>query len=179
MKRVAIPDNQTALESPEKPVEQLAAPARYMGSHGQPNEPQSRSTASGTKEDSATNNVVVPCMFSGYSQRFIPRVSSGRSPCFEGNENNGINPGSEADMGKPPENSVVCKLSDGYLIGDRMVDGIETSVLVAINAPAQQIVRANGLRYVEVKVLIQLIPDSNNDTLATIRESQEAQISCV
>jgi hypothetical protein len=82
-------------------------------------------------------------------------------------------------MGKPPENSVIHKLSDGYLIGDRMVDGIETSVLVAISAPAQQVVMANGLRYVEVKVLIQLIPDSNNDTLATILESQEAQISCV
>jgi hypothetical protein len=179
MKRVAIPDNQTALESPEKPAEQLAAPARYMGSHGQPNEPQGRSTASGNKEDSATKNVFVPGMFSGYSQRFVPRVSSGRSPCFEGNENNGINPGSEADMGKPPENSELHKYPDGFLIGDRVVDGVEGSIFLALSAPARQLVIANGYKYLEVTVLIQLIPQGNNSASVSILESQEAEVSCV
>lgn len=179
MKRVAIPDNQTALESPEKPVEQLAASSRYMGSHGQQSAPEGFLEPSKDKEISTTNNVVVPGMFSGYSQRFVPRVSSGRSPCFEGKENNGINPGSEADMGKPPENSELHKYPDGFLIGDRVVDGVEGSIFLALSAPARQLVIANGYKYLEVTVLIQLIPQGNNSASVSILESQEAEVSCV
>ncbi len=154
------------------PTDKPMAPARYMGGHGQQNAPEGFLEPSKDKEISTTKNVFVPGMFSGYSQRFVPRVS-------EGNENNGINPGSEADMGKPPENSELHKYPDGFLIGDRVVDGVEGSIFLALSAPARQLVIANGYKYLEVTVLIQLIPQGNNSASVSILESQEAEISCV
>ena len=154
------------------PTDKLMAPSRYKGGHGQQNAPEGFLEPSKDKEISATKNVFVPGMFSGYSQRFVPRV-------FEGNENNGINPGSEVDMGKPPENSVLHKFPDGLVVGDRVLDGEDGSMIFAIHDPAQQMVMVNGLPYYKVTMLIQWIPQGNSSVLASILESQEAEISCV
>jgi hypothetical protein len=176
MKRVAIPDNQTALESPEKPAEQLAAPARYMGSHGQPNEPQGRSTASGTKEDSATKNVFVPGVFSGYSQRFVPRVSSGRSPCFEGNENNGINSVYRCEMDKLRDIKGLDQMPDAQIVGGKVYNGEKVAHLIAYGALAERLMTTDSSNEYFL-IVVKLLPMDYIDEVETILDAEGYSVS--
>lgn len=161
-----------SLKAPRKPTDKPKDPSRYMGGLGQQNAPATLPESSGAMRNNTTKN-------GGCSGSVLGLGSAFHHGVDRGGEDNGINPGYEAAMSKGDENNVLDKIADGYCIAGRIVDGQEISLLVAMSPLARQVVAQNGGKYLEITVLLQLLPEGYSDPAVTQLEAQGVYIACV
>lgn len=173
MTKLRVPQiDETALGGPEKPVERPMALARYMGGLGQPNAPQD-------SPESFGNNGVNTTKYGACSGSVLVSQSAFHHGVDRGGDNNGINSGHEVAMCKGQDNNVLHKIADGYCIEGRMVDGKEVALLIAISPLARQVVAQNGGKYLEITVLLELLPEGYSSPVVANLEAQGVQIACV
>lgn len=75
--------------------------------------------------------------------------------------------------------NVLHKISEGYIIEDRVIDGQEGSLFLAISPLARQIASEGGGEYLEITVLIKWLPMDYSDTVATNLDERGVKISRV
>lgn len=159
----------------EKPVERPTLPSRHIGSHGQQKASVSLPVAPNAIDkiegEAATENVIVPSMFSGYSHSLNPSVELGDKKI-------GLFSGEGCNMSEPCKIKDIHKFSDGYLIGDKMIDGEQGGALFVLDPLAQQKAAEMGLKTVKVMVLLAWVPEGYIGPLATSFEEQGVFISC-
>lgn len=165
-----------ALEATKKPVERICLPSRCIGSFKQQIASGSLSESSGAIGDMTTNKAGtafpnVACSGS------VPRLQSAFQSGVDQMGDNGINSGCEVSM---CENNMLQKLPDGYVIGDRHIDGQSGRLVFALSPLAREAAsRLGGGLSQEVKVLIVWVPDCNGEDVAPTLEAQGAEVSCV
>lgn len=143
--------------------------ASHMGSHEPQIESEGFLEPSGTKEDSSTKNDIVPGMFSGYSQRFTPRVSMG-------NENNGINPVYRCEMDKLRDIKGLDQMPDAQIVGGKVYNGEKVAHLIAYGALAERLMTTdNSNEY--FLIVVKLLPMDYIDTVETILDAEGYSVS--
>lgn len=165
----AFPNFRDALKATKKLVERLVRPSRYMGRHGQQTAPVSLLEASGAMNTDTTDNGIVPGLFSGYSQRFNPRVD-------EGQENNGINSGCEANMDKLRIINGLDQMPDAQIVERKVYDGQRVAHFYAYGDLARKII-ATGGQEDSLVLVVRLLPMDDVDTIETILEAEGYSVS--
>jgi hypothetical protein len=143
--------------------------ASHMGSHVPKQPPARLSEPSGPKEDSSTNNGIVPGLFSGYSKRFTPRVSMG-------NENNGIDSGNGCIMDKLRNISGLDELPDAQIVERKVYQGERVAHLYAFGPLAEKIIAMGGHEDTVIIIVKKLSMD-DVDTVETILDAEGYSVS--
>lgn len=140
----------------------------HKGSHAPQNDSTAFCGASEANGDGATDNVIVPGMFLGYSERLVRRRSD--------RENNGINSGEGLNMDKLRDINGLDQMPDVQIVERKVYNG-ERVAHVYFHGPLARKVNAMGGHDDGSGLAVKLLSMDDVDTLETILEAEGYSVS--